>query len=152
MNRLLFAIAALVFGAAGLAPLAVMASRVSPEDALLVLDARTLTLLGRTVLLGASGGFGLLVGPLGLAALRQTRDPSLGQEESGGLDTAFLGLLFFTSLTGLGLLVLRHSALMGLLLVVHLAVVLVLMLTLPYGKFVHALYRVLALIKYHRDS
>jgi len=104
------------------------------------------------VLLGASGGFGLLVGPLGLAALRQTRDPSLGHEESGGLDTVFLGLLFLTSLTGLALLVLRHSGLMGILLVVHLAAVLVLLLTLPYGKFVHAMYRVLALIRYHREG
>jgi citrate/tricarballylate utilization protein len=104
------------------------------------------------VLLGAAGGFGLLIGPMGLAALRQTRDPSLSHEESGGLDTVFLALLFFTSLSGLALLVLRHSTLMGLLLVVHLAVVLVLLLTLPYGKFVHALYRVLALIQYHAES
>jgi citrate/tricarballylate utilization protein len=49
------------------------------------------------VLLGAAGGFGLLVGPLGLAALRQTRDPSLGHQESGGLDSVFLALLFLTS-------------------------------------------------------
>jgi citrate/tricarballylate utilization protein len=103
------------------------------------------------VLLGAAGGFGLVVGPLGLAALRQSRDPSLGHQESGGLDTVFLTLLFLTSLTGLALLVLRHSSLMGLLLVIHLAVVLVLLLTLPYGKFVHALYRVLALIRYHEE-
>jgi citrate/tricarballylate utilization protein len=41
---------------------------------------------------------------------------------------------------------------MGLLLIVHLAVVLVLLLTLPYGKFVHALYRVLALVRYYRES
>ena len=103
------------------------------------------------VLLGAAGGFGLLVGPLGLAALRQTRDPALGHEENGGLDTAFLALLFLTSLTGLALLVLRHGAVMGPLLVLHLAVVLVLLLTLPYGKFVHGLYRVLALIRYHGE-
>jgi citrate/tricarballylate utilization protein len=101
------------------------------------------------VLLGAAGGFGLLVGPLGLAALAQTRDPALGHEKSAGLDTVFLALLFFTSLTGLALLALRHSALMGALLVVHLAVVMVLLLTLPYSKFVHGLYRVLALIRYH---
>jgi citrate/tricarballylate utilization protein len=104
------------------------------------------------VLLGAAGGFGLVVGPLGLAALRQTRDASLGHQESGGLDTVFLALLFLTSLTGLALLVLRHTTLMGVLLVVHLAVVLVLLLTLPYGKFVHALYRVLALIRYHSEG
>jgi citrate/tricarballylate utilization protein len=103
------------------------------------------------VLLGAAGGFGLLVGPLGLAALRQTRDPALGHEERRGLDTVFLALLFLTSLTGLALLVLRHGALMGPLLVLHLTIVLVLLLTLPYGKFVHGLYRVLALIRYHAE-
>ncbi len=104
------------------------------------------------VLLGTAGGFGLLVGPLGLAALRQTRDPDLGHDDSRGLDVVFLALLFLTSLTGLALLVLRHSTMMGILLVVHLAVVLVLLLTLPYGKFVHALYRVLALIRYRAES
>jgi citrate/tricarballylate utilization protein len=103
------------------------------------------------VLLGAAGGFGLLIGPLGLAALGQTRDPDLGHNESRGLDTLFLALLFLTSLTGLALLVLRHTAVMGLLLVGHLAIVMVLLLTLPYGKFVHALYRVLALIRYHGE-
>jgi citrate/tricarballylate utilization protein len=103
------------------------------------------------VLLGAAGGFGLLVGPLGLAALRQTRDPALGEDDTRGLDSLFLVLLFLTSLTGLALLVFRHSQAMGILLVVHLAVVLVLLLTLPYGKFVHGLYRLLALIRYHRE-
>jgi len=101
------------------------------------------------VLLGAAGGFGLLVGPMGLAALAQTRDPELGHDESRSVDTVFLALLFLTSLSGLILLVLRHSAVMGALLVVHLAIVMVLLLTLPYSKFVHALYRVLALIRYH---
>jgi citrate/tricarballylate utilization protein len=104
------------------------------------------------VLLGAAGGFGLLVGPLGLAALGHRRDPNLGDDASRGLDALFLALLFLTSLTGLALLVLRHSALMGILLVVHLAVVMVLLVTLPYGKFVHALYRLLALVRYHSES
>ena len=104
------------------------------------------------VLLGAAGGFGLLAGPLGLAALRQTRDPDLGHDESRGVDNVFLALLFLTSLTGLALLALRHSTLMGALLVVHLAVVMVLLLTLPYSKFVHALYRVLALIRFHEQK
>ena len=72
-------------------------------------------------------------------------------EDARGLDSLFLALLFLTSLTGLALLVLRHSQAMGILLVVHLAVVMVLLLTLPYGKFVHGLYRLLALIRYHRE-
>jgi citrate/tricarballylate utilization protein len=47
--------------------------------------------------------------------------------------------------------VLRHSGLMGILLVVHLAAVMVLLLTLPYGKFVHGLYRLLALVRYYGE-
>ena len=37
---------------------------------------------------------------------------------------------------------------MGPLLIVHLGIVLALFLTLPYGKFVHGLYRTAALVKY----
>ena len=37
---------------------------------------------------------------------------------------------------------------MGMLLAVHLGVVLALFLSLPYGKFVHGLYRFLALVQY----
>jgi citrate/tricarballylate utilization protein len=36
-----------------------------------------------------------------------------------------------------------------LLLVAHLGVVLALFVTMPYGKFVHALYRLAALIRFH---
>jgi citrate/tricarballylate utilization protein len=48
--------------------------------------------------------------------------------------------------TGLALLVLRHERVMPTLLVVHLGTVLALFVTLPYGKFVHGLYRVAALM------
>ena len=46
------------------------------------------------------------------------------------------------------LLVLRDTAAWGCCWRVHLGVVLALFLTLPYGKFVHGLYRFLALVKY----
>jgi citrate/tricarballylate utilization protein len=46
------------------------------------------------------------------------------------------------------LLGLRDTAAMGMLLAIHLGVVLGLFLTLPYGKFVHGLYRFAALMKY----
>ena len=57
-------------------------------------------------------------------------------------------MLFLTSLTGFLLLMLRGTGAMGLLLAVHLGVVLALFLSLPYGKFVHGLYRFAALMKY----
>jgi citrate/tricarballylate utilization protein len=97
------------------------------------------------VILGTTGGLGLLVGSLGLWILHRRRDPALTDETQHGLDESFLALLFLTTLTGLALLVLRHESIMPWLLVVHLGTVLALFVTLPYGKFVHGLYRAAAL-------
>ena len=99
------------------------------------------------VLLGAAGGIGLLLGPAGLYALKMRRDPAIADPQQDGSDVGFLGLLFLTSLTGLLLLWLRETGSMGWLLLVHLGVVLALFLTLPYGKFVHGIYRAAALLK-----
>jgi citrate/tricarballylate utilization protein len=104
------------------------------------------------VILGTAGGVGLLVGPAGLWALRARRDPALGDPAQAGMDVSFLFLLFLTSLTGLALLVLRHQPAMAVLLIVHLGAVLALFVTLPYGKFVHALYRTAALIKFASEE
>ena len=104
------------------------------------------------VVLGAVGGLGLLVGPLGLWLVRRGRDEALGDPTQQGLDVSFIALLFLTSLTGLLLLALRETPTMRALLVVHLGVVLALFLTLPYGKFVHGLYRVAALVRYAREG
>ena len=68
-----------------------------------------------------------------------------------GMDFAFLAMLFATSLTGLLLLVLRATPAMPLLLALHLGVVFALFLTMPYGKFVHGLYRFAALVRYARE-
>jgi citrate/tricarballylate utilization protein len=56
-----------------------------------------------------------------------------------------------TSLTGIALLVCRDTATMGPLLALHLGVVFALFITLPYGKFVHGLYRFAALVRYARE-
>ena len=100
------------------------------------------------VVLGTVGGVGLVVGPAGLLALRRRRDPELGRPAQDGLDESFIALLLLTSLTGLALLVLRDGELMSSLLIIHLATVLALFLTLPYGKFVHGLYRTAALMTF----
>jgi citrate/tricarballylate utilization protein len=99
------------------------------------------------VVLGTLGGLGLLIGPAGLYALKRRRDPAIADPKQDPMDVSFLALLFFTSLTGLLLLVLREAGAMGWLLTVHLGVVLGLFLTLPYGKFVHGIYRSAALVR-----
>ena len=104
------------------------------------------------VVLGTLGGLGLLAGSAGLWVLRGQRDPALGDPGQRGLDESFIALLFLTSLTGLALLVLRHELVMAPLLVVHLGTVLALFLTLPYGKFVHGLYRAAALLQFTNEA
>lgn len=104
------------------------------------------------VVLGILGGVGLLVGPAGLLIVSSRRDPILTDSARRGMDVAFILMLFLTSLTGFLLLLLRDIGTMGILLAVHLGVVLGLFLSLPYGKFVHGLYRFLALVKYAREQ
>ena len=101
------------------------------------------------VILGTLGGIGLLVGPLGLLWLKTKSDPELADPTQRGMDVGFIVLLFFVSATGLALLFLRETRAMGTLLAVHLGFVLALFVTLPYGKFVHALYRFAALARFH---
>jgi citrate/tricarballylate utilization protein len=103
------------------------------------------------VVLGTIGGIGLLVGPVGLLAAKRRRDPALRDEQHHGMDTAFIVMLFLTSLTGLALLVLRETGAMGVLLALHLGFVFGLFITMPYGKFVHGLYRFVALVRYAQE-
>ena len=101
------------------------------------------------VVLGVLGGLGLVAGPAGLLWLRRRRDPALSDPAQSGLDAGFLLLLLATSVTGLALLALRETRAMGVTLALHLGAVLALFFMLPYGKFVHGLYRVAALRRFH---
>ena len=104
------------------------------------------------VILGSIGGLGLLVGPLGLLYLKATADPAPADPLQHWMDVSLLVLLALTSATGLLLLMLRESAAMGVALAVHLGVVMGLFLTMPYGKFVHAVYRFAALIRFAKEN
>ena len=61
------------------------------------------------------------------------------------------GYLIGTAITGLGLLMMRESMFMGTWLALHLGFVLAFFLTMPYGKFVHGLYRLAALVRFHLE-
>jgi citrate/tricarballylate utilization protein len=100
------------------------------------------------VLCGTLGGLTLLVGAGGLIWLKTVMDRKPATDLALGMNLGFGVLLFLTSLSGLLLLALRDTILMGGLLVVHLGLVLSLFINLPYGKFVHALYRYLALVRF----
>ncbi len=104
------------------------------------------------VLLGTLGGIGLVAGPWGLLRAKLRRDAGLGDGDRTGMGTAFLAMLLATSASGLALLALRDTAAMGLLLALHLGIVFALFVTMPYGKFVHGLYRFAALARYARES
>ena len=67
------------------------------------------------------------------------------------MDVAFTVMLLLSSVTGIALLLLRDTAAMGPLLALHLGVVFALFITMPYGKFVHGIYRFVALVRYARE-
>jgi citrate/tricarballylate utilization protein len=104
------------------------------------------------VVLGTLGGVGLIVGPIGLLAAKWRRDPMLQDEGRFGMDVAFDVMLLLTSVTGLALLVFRATPAMGTLLALHLGVVFGFFVTMPYGQFVHGVYRFAALVRYARES
>jgi citrate/tricarballylate utilization protein len=104
------------------------------------------------VVLGTLGGIGLIVGPAGLLAAKWKRDPVMMDKSRVGMDVAFIAMLFLTSLTGLLLLVLRATPAMGITLALHLGVVFSLFITMPYGKFMHGIYRFTALVRYAKES
>jgi citrate/tricarballylate utilization protein len=100
------------------------------------------------VVLGTVGGIGLLIGPAGLWWLMSRRNAATANPGQSGMDVAFIALLIFTSATGLILLAVRETVWMGSALIVHLGAVMALFVSLPYGKFVHGIYRGAALVKY----
>ena len=104
------------------------------------------------VVLGITGGIGLLIGPAGLVVIKTKTDPKPMSPLQYGMDYALLVLLFTISLTGLALLVFRETNYMGLLLIIHLGFVFSFFAVIPYSKFVHGFYRLAALIRYYIEQ
>lgn len=99
-------------------------------------------------LFGILGGIGLLIGPAGLLYLKLKRDPNTADVKQTGMDIAFLVQLWLAGASGLLLMALRDTSWLGVMLVAHLGIIMSLFITMPYGKFVHGLYRLAALCKY----
>jgi citrate/tricarballylate utilization protein len=104
------------------------------------------------VIFGSIGGVALIIGTGGLIyyKLRSDREPATAA--ASGMDYVFLGTLGLTALTGMLTLILRATAAMGSILVLHFACIAALFVSAPYGKFVHAVYRTLALIRYEIEQ
>ena len=99
------------------------------------------------VIFGTLGGVGIIVGPLGLLALKLRRDRRIVDPRQDGMDLSFIGLLIASGITGMALMIWRATAAMSPLLAIHLAFVSALFVTLPFGKFVHGIYRSAALLR-----
>ena len=99
-------------------------------------------------LLGVAGGLLLCIGTAGLMVLNLSRHPLHGDAAQKPMDRAFIALLFGTAASGLLLWLARGTSGLPLWLALHLGCVMTLFLTLPYGKFVHGIYRSAALLKY----
>jgi citrate/tricarballylate utilization protein len=99
------------------------------------------------VFLGTLGGLSITIGTGGMLILKCKMDKKPSTPKTAGMDISFTTLLLFTAVTGLLLLFFRATPLMGLLLTVHLGLVASLFITMPFGKFLHVVYRYMALVR-----
>jgi citrate/tricarballylate utilization protein len=104
------------------------------------------------VLLGVAGGVGMIAGCCGLLWLKARADRSLGADAMRRMDVAFLVTLDLGAVTGMLTLLLRTTPLLGTMLVLHIGVLTALYVTAPYGKFVHGVYRLGALVLYRIEA
>jgi citrate/tricarballylate utilization protein len=104
-------------------------------------------LLSLPVVFGVVGGVLLIAGTTGLVLLKTRSEAEPASSTMTAMDYAFLVLLDLVAITGMLLLILRDTLLMPSVLVVHLGLLVGLFVTAPYGKFVHFVYRYLALAR-----
>ncbi len=120
------------------------------QDVLHILPPYALT--SAPVIFGAIGGVALLIGTGGLIYFKLQSDRAPAEPAASGMDYVFLVTLCLAALTGMLTLILRETSAMGSILVLHLASIAALFLSAPYGKFVHAVYRTLAVIRYEVEQ
>lgn len=104
------------------------------------------------VVLGSIGGIAMMIGVACLISIKRKSDRRPGTQQSYRMDYAFLVTLGMAALTGMLTLAFRETKALGTMLILHLAFVAALFITAPYGKFVHMVYRILALVRYHLEQ
>lgn len=104
------------------------------------------------VLTGCAGGIAIMIGTAGLLRLKLVADRRPAVPRLLGMEAVFCTQLFLVSLSGLLLLAFRGTAAMGVLLTLHLGLVASFFVVLPYGKFVHVLFRYTALVRYAAEA
>ncbi len=109
-------------------------------------------LISLPVILGTVGGLLMVLGTTGMLMSRFRRDARIQDSEQQTMDLGFVGLLWAVAVTGLALLAWRETTLMPAMLIIHLASVLAFFILMPYGKFVHGLYRGIALLQHAREQ
>ncbi len=103
------------------------------------------------VLFGIAGGIGMVVGTTGLLYLKVRASGRLISKDMLRMDWAFLLVFDLVSITGFLTLFFRETALMSVMLLIHLTMLAALFVTVPYGKFSHVIYRLVALFQNRRE-
>jgi citrate/tricarballylate utilization protein len=109
-------------------------------------------LLSLPVLTGTIGGAAIVVGCAWLLGLKAHASETTSVRAMTIKDYGLLVALAFLALTGLLTLVTRTTAAYGVVLLIHLGAVCLLFASAPYSKFVHVIYRFLALVRDSMES
>jgi citrate/tricarballylate utilization protein len=139
----------LIAGGFGLCVVSTLAAAVLQD---FVGSAPPYPLLSVPVLTGVVGGAAIVIGCAGLLGLKAKASPTTSVRAMTIKDYGLLVALAFLALTGLLTLVTRSTAAFGVVLLIHLAAVCLLFAAAPYSKFVHVIYRFLALVRDNMES
>jgi citrate/tricarballylate utilization protein len=101
------------------------------------------------VLTGTAGGIAMLAGGTGLLLVKRHADPARTTDSMRHADHGFLWALLILAGSGMLTLLLRQTAVFSTVFVLHLSAVIVAFAIAPYTKFVHWIYRTLAI---HKDN
>ncbi len=114
-------------------------------------DAPPYPWLSVPVLAGTIGGISLIIGCAGLIGLKRHSSPVTSLAEMTVKDYGLLAALGFLALTGLATLLSRDTSASHLVLLIHLSAVVESFAMAPYSKFIHVVFRSLALVRDHLE-